>query len=106
MSFASDVVYGCGCADSDTDDRNSPNVFQLLAFLSGNGCADTDTETWNSVVVVFYILVYIKVIQDVGQSLIVQKGLYNMLEMVKHSTRPLPFPNASCCRIAVEMLGT
>jgi len=101
-------VYGCGCADSDTDDRNSPNVFQLLPFLSGNGCADTDsdTETWKSVVVVFYILVYIKVIQDVGQSLIVQKGLYNMLEMVNHSTRSLPFPNASCCGIAVEMLVT
>jgi len=34
---------------TDTDDRNSPNVFYVL-FLSGNRFADPDpdTETWNS----------------------------------------------------------
>ena len=48
--FFPDTVYVCGYADPDTDDRNSPIVFQLVPFLSGYGCADTDTDTepWNS----------------------------------------------------------
>jgi len=37
-------------AYTDTDDRKSPNDFQLIPFLSGYGCVDTDTdkETWHS----------------------------------------------------------
>ena len=35
-------------ADPDMNDRNSPNVFQLVPFLSGYRCVDTDTQTWNS----------------------------------------------------------
>ena len=34
--------------NTDTDDINSPNVFQRVQFLSGYKYADTDTKTWNS----------------------------------------------------------
>ena len=39
-----DAVYGRDYADTDTD-RNSPNVIQLVPFLSRYGCADIDTDT-------------------------------------------------------------
>ena len=35
-------------ANTDTDDRNSPDAFQFT-FLSGYGCANTNTEMWNCV---------------------------------------------------------
>ena len=44
-------VYGCGHANPDTDDRNSPNIFLLVPFLSEYGCAYTDlhaTKTRNT----------------------------------------------------------
>jgi len=31
-------------ADTDTDDKNSPNVLQLVPFLSGYACADNETD--------------------------------------------------------------
>jgi len=47
-SFYSAAVYGHGYAETNTDDRNSPNVFQLVWFLSGCRYADPDTEAMNS----------------------------------------------------------
>jgi len=35
-------------ADTDTDDMNSPNLYELVRFLLGCGNADPDTETWNN----------------------------------------------------------
>jgi len=46
-----DAVYGRDYSDTDTDDKNSPDVIEIvLFFLSGNEC---DTETWTRSLTLF-----------------------------------------------------
>jgi len=40
-----DAAYECVCADTDTEDRNKPNFFQLVRFLSGYRHPDPGSET-------------------------------------------------------------
>ena len=60
--FYTDTVFGYDYPDTDTDDENSPDVIQLVPFLSGYGCADTDEEMLNSSLRVYFHIIHKHVI--------------------------------------------
>ena len=57
MAQCAIFLDGVSDADTDMDDKNSPNVFKCVPFLSGYGCADTDTQRWNSGLRLFFFLI-------------------------------------------------
>jgi len=40
------IVYGCGYADTDTDERNNPNVFQPVRLLRRYSTFQYSYEDW------------------------------------------------------------